>query len=114
APMTRLFVRPVLLKLFFLPSLIALAGSGPVRAQLYTVGPNATAKPQDKNGQTQTPSQPLGWGSNLQTARLAHAAELALQRGDHALAVDYAQQAAQANSNDPQLWFLLGYAARLD
>ena len=112
--MTRLFVRPVLLKLFFLPSLIALAGSGPVRAQLYTVGPNATATPQDKTGQTQTPSQPLGWGSNLQTARLAHAAELALQRGDHALAVDYAQQAAQADSNDPQLWFLLGYAARLD
>ncbi len=102
------------MKLFFLPSLIALTGSGSVHAQLYTVEPNATAKPHDKTGQTQTSTQPLGWGSNLQTARLAHAAELALQRGDHALAVDYAQQAAQADSNDPQLWFLLGYAARLD
>jgi tetratricopeptide (TPR) repeat protein len=39
---------------------------------------------------------------------------LALQHGDHALAFDYARRAAQAAPNDPQLWFLLGYAARLD
>lgn len=39
---------------------------------------------------------------------------MALQRGDHALALDYAQRAAQAAPNDPQIWFLLGYAARLD
>jgi Flp pilus assembly protein TadD len=39
---------------------------------------------------------------------------LALQHGDHALALDYARRAAQAAPNDPQLWFLLGYAARLD
>lgn len=39
---------------------------------------------------------------------------MALQRGDHALAVEYAQRATQAAPNDPQLWFLLGYAARLD
>jgi tetratricopeptide (TPR) repeat protein len=45
---------------------------------------------------------------------LARAAQLALQRGDYPLGVDYAQRAAQANSSDPQLWFLLGYAARLD
>ena len=39
---------------------------------------------------------------------------MALQHGDHALAFDYARRAAQAAPNDPQLWFLLGYAARLD
>jgi tetratricopeptide (TPR) repeat protein len=39
---------------------------------------------------------------------------MALERGDHALAFDYAQRAAQAAPNDAQLWFLLGYAARLD
>jgi tetratricopeptide (TPR) repeat protein len=39
---------------------------------------------------------------------------MALQHGNHALARDYAQRAVQAAPNDPQLWFLLGYAARLD
>jgi predicted Zn-dependent protease len=56
----------------------------------------------------------LGWGSNIQNARLAGAAELALKEGKHSIAVDYAQRAAQATPNDAQLWFLLGYAARLD
>ncbi|MDX6464086.1 MAG: hypothetical protein QOE55_7783 [Acidobacteriaceae bacterium] len=84
------------------------------QGQIYKIGPDASAKPQTKANQHQTESQSLGWGSNIQTARLARAAQLALQRGDHSVAVDYAQRAAQANSNDPQLWFLLGYAARLD
>ncbi len=108
--MTRWLALPALLKIFLLPLFIALAGL--VQAQTYKVGPDASATPQ--NGQTQTQGQPLGWGSNIQTARLARAAQLALQRGDHTQAVDYAQQAAQADSSDPQLWFLLGYAARLD
>ena len=37
----------------------------------------------------------------------------ALKNGNYAAAVDYAQRAAQAAPDDPQLWFLLGYAARL-
>jgi tetratricopeptide (TPR) repeat protein len=84
-----------------------------VNAQTYNVGPDSSnaSKPQTK--QTQSPDQPLGWGSNIQNARLARAAQLALQQGNHALALDYAQRAAQAAPNDPQLWFLLGYAARL-
>jgi cytochrome c-type biogenesis protein CcmH/NrfG len=44
---------------------------------------------------------------------LARAAEQALKNGQYSVAVDYAQRAAQAAPNDPQLWFLLGYAARL-
>ena len=59
-------------------------------------------------------SQSLGWGSNIQNARLARAAQMALQHGDKAQAVDYAQRAARSAPNDPQLWFLLGYAARVD
>ncbi len=59
-------------------------------------------------------SQSLGWGSNIQNARLGRAAEAAIKRGDHAQALAYAQRAAQAAPNDPELWFLLGYAARLD
>ena len=60
-----------------------------VRAQIYQVGPDASKKPQAQSsptGQAQQGGQNLGWGSNIQNARLARAAELALQKGDHAQA----------------------------
>jgi tetratricopeptide (TPR) repeat protein len=94
--------------------MFVLALARPMQAQTYKMGSDASAKPQTKTDQTPPPGQPLGWGSNIQDARLARAAELALKQGNHALAVDYAQRAAQAAPNDAQLWFLLGYAARLD
>ena len=56
----------------------------------------------------------MGWGSNIENARLGRAAETALKQRDYARALDYAQRAAQAAPNDPQIWFMLGYAARLD
>ena len=70
-------------------------------AQTYQVGPDAPGQPTTKQSEKQ---QDLGWGSNIQNARLARTAELALQRGDHAQAFSYAQRAAQAAPNDPQLW----------
>ena len=85
-----------------------------VEAQTYDVGPGMPAGSQSETGQSKPSDQPLGWGSNIQNARLARAAEQALQHGDHVLALEYAQRAAQAAPNDPQLWFLMGYAARLD
>lgn len=85
-----------------------------VDAQVYNVGSDAAKTPQASTSHPQSPAEPLGWGSNIQNARLARAAALALQHGDHALALDYAQRAAQATPNDPNLWFLLGYAARLN
>ncbi len=93
----------------FLLTLLSASGL----SQTYQVGPDSSAKPAAQNGQSQPDGQQLGFGSNIQNARLARAAELALQRGDHALAYSYAQRAAEAAPNDPQLWFLLGYAARL-
>ena len=84
-----------------------------VQAQTYKVGDASPQKPQDNSDQTSS-SNKLGWGSNIQNARLARAAEQALKNGNYAAAVDYAQRAAQAAPNDAQLWFLLGYAARLD
>ncbi len=39
---------------------------------------------------------------------------MALKDGNYAIALDYAQRAAQATPSDAQLWFLLGYAARLN
>ncbi len=88
-----------------------------LQAQVYQVNQGASQSPQAAKSapaaQSQS-AQSLGWGSNIQNARLARAAQMALQHGDKAQAVDYAQRAAQSAPNDPQLWFLLGYAARVD
>ncbi len=110
-------VRFACLKISVATLLSVLAGSG--FSQTYQVNPEPPAKPETsakpaaKSAPVDQPEQQLGWGSNIQNARLARAAQLALQRGDHAMALDYAQRAAQSAPNDPQLWFLLGYAARL-
>lgn len=89
-------------------------------AQTYKVGssgPSQQSQTQissQNSGSSQGPIQPqLGWGSNIQNARLARAAESALKSGNYSAAVDYAQRAAQSAPDDAQLWFLLGYAARL-
>lgn len=91
-------------------ALIALACSA--NSQTYQISPGGKVQSQAQKGQTQT--RQLGWGTSIRNARLARAAQQALKRGDHAQALDYAQRAADAAPNDPQIWFLLGYAARLD
>ena len=91
-----------------------------VRGQTYQLGPGASTGSSSQNGpssqkdHTKAQGQNLGWGSNIQNARLGRAAEMALQHGNPAQAREYAQRAVEAAPNDPQLWFLLGYAARLD
>lgn len=91
----------------------ALAGSAcALGAQTFQIGPDASQNPQAKKDQSQ--NQQLGFGSNIQTARIGRAAELALQRGDKVQALNYARQAVKAAPNDAQFWFLLGYAARLN
>jgi tetratricopeptide (TPR) repeat protein len=85
-----------------------------VSAQTYQLGPETSKEPQTQKQQNQPAGQTLGWGSNIQNARLARAAQMALQHGDRALALDYARRASQAAPDDPQLWLLLGYAARLN
>ena len=81
----------------------------PVCSQTYKVGQDSN-QPQSSQPNSQ---KSLGWGSNIQNARLAHAAEEALRNHNYAAAADYAQRATQAAPNDAQLWFLLGYSARL-
>ena len=91
--------------------------------QTYKVNSGSTqpaqtqkARPQpspEKVPPSQSPEKALGWGSNIQNARLARAAESSLRSHNYSAAVDYAQRAAQSAPNDAQLWFLLGYAARL-
>src|ERR1700746_3054342 len=90
--------------------MVVFAGAAP--GQTFQVGPDGSTPSQEQSKPSQT--QQLGWGSNIQNARLARAAQAALERGDHAQAFEYAKRAAEAPLNDAQLWFLLGYAARLD
>src|SRR5271163_163033 len=94
-------------------SLLVAAFASSLGAQTYKVGSGSPVAPQDDTTQAPPPSKSLGWGSNIQNARLAGAAESALKDGNYAMAVDYAQRAASATPNEPSLWFLLGYAARL-
>lgn len=105
--------------------LLVFAVCSSLQAQTYEISP---AAPQQQSKQGSAPSQKapakaapapsqsesLGWGSNIQDARLARAAELALKQGNHGEAVRLAQRAAQNAPNDAQLWTLLGYAARLN
>ena len=83
--------------------------------QTYKVNGGTVQQPpaQKSKPQAKPAEKELGWGSNIQNARLARAAETALRSHNYAAAVDYAQRAAQSAPNDAQLWFLLGYAARL-
>ena len=94
--------------------MLVVALTGFLPGQTYRVGSGSSDKAQSIAEPTPAANKSLGWGSNIQNARLARAAELALKSGNYAAAVDYAQRAAQATPNDAQLWFLLGYAARLD
>lgn len=83
-------------------------------AQTYQVGSDSQNKSRSQTQPGDSSSEPLGWGSNIQNARIARAAQLALQQGQHAQALELAKRATQTAPNDPQLWFLLGYAARLN
>jgi tetratricopeptide (TPR) repeat protein len=64
--------------------------------------------------QSSTQTSDLGWGSSIDVARQARAAQDALKRNDYAAAVSFAERAAKSAPQNPELWFLLGYCARLD
>jgi tetratricopeptide (TPR) repeat protein len=87
-------------------------------AQTQTYDVNSGSAPSSKQGKKSEaePSQngqDLSWGSGIDVARQARAAQDALKRGDYAAAVSFAQQAAKSAPQNAELWFLLGYAARL-
>ena len=107
-------VVPRVLQVLFLSACSVFACHANAQTYQLNQTPENSKTPAAGAGTPQPQDQQLGWGSNIQNARLARAAQLALQRGDHTQAYGYALRAAQATPNDPQLWFLLGYAARLD
>ena len=55
----------------------------------------------------------MGWGSSIEVARQARAAQDALRRHDYNSAFNYAQRATKAAPQNPDFWFLLAYSARL-
>jgi len=55
----------------------------------------------------------MGWGSSIEVAREARAARDALQRNENRSAAAHAARAAKAAPQNPDLWFLYAYAARL-
>jgi len=68
---------------------------------------------QQKKGSAAPGENGIGWGSSIETAREARAVDQALQKGDYRSAIASANRAARSAPNNADLWFLLGYAARL-
>ncbi|HEY1800232.1 MAG TPA: tetratricopeptide repeat protein [Terriglobales bacterium] len=98
--------------------------SGFAFGQTFEVGPSPASKakgsrPKEKEKakaaapQAAAPEGGIGWGSGIEVARNARAAQEALQRNDYKSAVLYSTRAANAAPQNTPLWFLLGYAARL-
>jgi len=80
-------------------------GAAPAPGQQTESGASSDQNPQGSSN--------LGWGSSIEVARRARAAQEAINRGDYANAVQFAEQAANSAPQSVDLWFLLGYAARL-
>jgi tetratricopeptide (TPR) repeat protein len=88
-------------------------------AQTYDINGqnNSSSKQGSANESSQSSSQSssgFGWGSSIEVSRQARAAQDALKRGDYQAAMTYAENAAKAAPQNADLWFLLGYAARLN
>jgi tetratricopeptide (TPR) repeat protein len=85
-------------------------------AQTYDVSGQGNPPAQNQASKPANSSQnspDFSWGSSIDVARQARAAQDALKRNDYTAAVSYAQQAAKSAPQNAELWFLLGYSARL-
>ena len=71
-------------------------------------------KQKSQAGDSSQTGSGFGWGSSIEIARQARAAQDALKRNDYAAAMSFAERAAKAAPQNAELWFLLGYAARLN
>src|SRR5205809_6817820 len=71
--------------------------------------------PKGPTGKSAAPSASngIGWGSSIEVGRMARAAQQALKKRDYAAASNFAQRAVNAAPQNGELWFLLGYTARL-
>ncbi len=99
--------------------LFSLTAVSLLRAQTFEVNPSPSSKKAPKGKPKANPPQKakegngIGWGSGIETAREARAVQQALAKGDYRAAITSANRAANAAPQNAELWFLLGYAARL-
>ena len=83
-------------------------------AQTFEVAPRESKRrPATSTPKAQAAGNTLGWGSGLEVAQQARAAQAALSAGDYTAASAHAERAAKAAPQNADLWFLFGYAARL-
>ena len=75
--------------------------------------PKRSSRAASRKGTASTSDTGMGWGSSIEVARQARAAQDALNKGDYRAAMDYAQRATKAAPQNPDFWFLYAYAARL-
>ena len=66
-----------------------------------------------KKGTAPSADTGMGWGSSIEVARQARAAQQALDKGNYRGAADFAERAAKVAPQNSDFWFLLGYSARL-
>jgi len=98
--------------------LVAVAIARPAAGQTFDVSqPSSSnqARAKKKAGAPRTSSEPsaIGWGSSIETAREARGVSEALERSDYPSAIASASRAAHSAPGNADMWFLLGYAARL-
>jgi tetratricopeptide (TPR) repeat protein len=94
---------------------LSLAVIQPITAQTFEVNqpPSSKQKKTKKKAPAKKQENGIGWGSGIETAREARAVNQALQKGDYRAAIASASRAAHSAPQNAELWFLLGYAARL-
>jgi tetratricopeptide (TPR) repeat protein len=96
----------------------------PLLAQTFEINPGTASSSQSANKSAKKNSNAaprqaapaengIGWGSGIEVARDARAAQQALERNNYSAAVNYAARAANAAPQNAALWFLVGYAARM-
>ncbi|MBV9180976.1 MAG: tetratricopeptide repeat protein, partial [Acidobacteria bacterium] len=95
---------------------LLLMASGLIQGQTFEIHQPASAqkgKSRSSAPQSSESNNTLGWGSSIEVAREARTVRQALERGDYRTAVSSANRAANSAPQNADLWFLLGYAARL-
>ena len=78
-----------------------------------STAPKKSSRSSAKRASAPSSDSSMGWGSSIEVARQARAAQEALRHNDYNGAMNYAQRATKAAPQNPDFWFLLAYSARL-
>lgn len=84
-----------------------------VNGQSSSAQKTPSTKQKQKTPSSNESGTGMGWGSSIEVAREARAAQSALEHGDARAAAEHAQHAVNSAPQNADLWFTLAYAARL-